>query len=178
MTEFAALDLSLAATGAASTNGAGPPFTAILSSRRTGCERLVDLRHLVLEFVDGCALVVIEGYSMGTARQPSRAHALGELGGVVRVALHEQGIPFVEVAPATVKKLATGKGNASKDEVFAAAIRRLGYDGTSKDEADARWLLEAALQAYGHPAATFVPEFHRAALAKVQWPELVTAVAS
>lgn len=175
--QFAALDLSLTATGFARTNGRQLLATTI-GSPLTGCPRLIDLRASILEWVDGCDLVVIEGYSMGTARQQSHAHALGELGGVVRVALFERGVPFVDVPPATMKKLATGKGNANKDEVFAAAIRRLGYTGTSKDEADARWLLEAALQHYSHAAATVLPEIQRGALVKVVWPELAIGAAA
>lgn len=41
------------------------------------------------------------------------------------------------IAPMQRAKYATGKGNAGKDEVLAAAIRKFGYQGSSNDEADA-----------------------------------------
>ncbi len=175
------LDLSLTATGVAHDFG-----TATLTSRAKGAERLAVLLHLAgslcgFKFHDYDAapefsaadLVVIEGYSMGTARQSSHAHGLGELGGVVRLALFEAGIAYVDVAPASLKKYATGKGNASKDEVYGEAIRRLGYAGKSNDEADALWLRAMALDAYGEPPVT-MPALNRSALTAVHWPALAT----
>jgi Holliday junction resolvasome RuvABC endonuclease subunit len=96
---------------------------------------------------------------------------------VIRLALHEAGIPFAVVQPSTLKRLATGKGNAGKDEVLAAAIRRLGFDGHDNNEADALWLLAAGHVWYGAPGAPQLPASHREALAKVQWPDLIAAAA-
>jgi Holliday junction resolvasome RuvABC endonuclease subunit len=170
------LDLSLTATGVAWPAGE----TGTLTPTRTGMARLADLRDRILAIcdpgigVEGVAdLVAVEGYSFGSRH--SQAHALGELGGVVRLALWEAGVPFVDVAPALLKKYATGHGNAPKEQVLAAAIRRLGYQGHDHNQADAAWLRAVALDAYGHPP-TAMPEAHRQALAKVAWPELRTAV--
>lgn len=176
------LDLSLTSTGVANENG-----QRTLKAQTTGMKRLVKLRdealrsaHMPTQRFDqfGCFkgfchdhvdLVVIEGYSMGTARQSSHAHGLGELGGVVRLALFEAGIPYVDIAPASLKKYATGKGNASKDLVYGEAIRRLGYTGQSNDEADAMWLRAMALDAYGEPIVK-MPAANRTALDAIRWP--------
>jgi Holliday junction resolvasome RuvABC endonuclease subunit len=115
-------------------------------------------------------LAVIEGYAMGID-QPSSLIALGELGGVVRVELYRLGVPHVEVPPATLKKFATGRGHAEKPEMVAAAIAHLNYGAMTHDEADARWLLEMALDHYRFVESR-VPTRQRASLAKVQWPEL------
>lgn len=163
------LDLSLTCTGAAQVAGDEISTTTFQDGHK-GPQRLARLRDGILAYCAGATLVAVEGYSMGTARQASHAHGLGELGGVVRVALFEAGIAYVDVPPACVKKLATGKGNANKNEVFSAAIRRLGYGGTSTDEADARWLLEAAMQGLFHPARTELPLLHLDGLTKVEWP--------
>lgn len=195
------LDLSLTCTGIADELGA-----RTFKPKSTGMERLGWVRHHVLSAVrspemasggdagplmaepgwtmwtpvagqDGRRLVVIEGYSMGTARQSSHAHGLGELGGVVRLALWESGIPYVDVAPASLKKYATGAGNAKKDAVLGSAIRRLGYEGDDHNEADALWLRAMAMDHYGAPVVT-VPAVNRSALAAVKWPVLdVAAVA-
>ncbi len=67
---------------------------------------------------DPLVLDALEGYGHGMARGYALTQ-LGELDGVIRTALFEAGVPFVEVAPATLKKYATGRGNATKPRVPA-----------------------------------------------------------
>ena len=166
-----AFDLSLVATGAA-----GPALHAVRSLRprfgpREPCERLAWLRDAILAETMAADLVVLEGYSYGSHNQ---SHQLGELGGVIRLALHEARRPFVTVAPTTRMAYATGKGQATKEACLAEAVRRFGYDGASTDEADAMTLLAMALDAYGRPEAIPMPQTHRAALAAVAWPRLAS----
>jgi hypothetical protein len=196
-----ALDLSLTATGVADETD-----VSTIRPRTTGMERLKSVREQVLRAVHidgewgsydefGCSapldeddhadLVVIEGYAFagggrktkGGAGMPSHAHALGELGGVVRLALWEAGVAYVDVAPASLKRYATGKGNAPKAEVMMAAGKRLGYDGHDDNESDALWLWHMAMDAYGCVVVK-MPETHRVALAAVKWPELSAAVSA
>ncbi len=169
------LDLSLTATGVALPAGR----TLTIGPKLKGCLRLAYIRNEVMEH---CApveatepewhmdapLVVVEGYSFSSRN--SHAHALGELGGVIRLALHEHGVPYVDVPPSNLKKYATGKGNANKGEMLAAAIRRLDYQGASDNEADALWLRAMGLDALGCPVVE-MPAVNRSALAKVAWPE-------
>lgn len=168
------LDLSLTATGVATEAGC-----EVLAAKIRGCERLAWIRdQAILVVLNEAAvypprradLVVIEGYSFGSRGRT--LYQIGELGGVIRLALHEQGIPFVEVPPSTLKKYATGHGNAGKGEVLAAAIRRLGYDGHDDNEADALWLRAMALDFYGLPGWCILPASHQVALDKIDWPEL------
>ena len=162
-----AYDLSLTCTGWATPTQTGtlvPP-----ESVGKGVERLQWIRDKVLTYADGADLVTIEGYAFGRA---NRAAALGELGGVVRLALHEAEIRYVVLSPSTIKKLATGKGNAAKPAVLVEAVKRLGYDGSDDNESDAMWLLEAALQHYELPERVQLPKAHLVALAVVQWPEI------
>lgn len=166
------LDLSLTATGIAAEAG-----TEVLRTNLRGCERLAWVRDEVMARCctggignkrgTDADLVVIEGYAYARANQ---AHQIGELGGVIRLALHEAGIAYVEAAPAALKKYATGHGNAGKGEVLAAAIRRLGYQGHDDNEADALWLRAMGMDQYG--GRSLVPESHRVALDKVDWPKL------
>lgn len=53
-------------------------------------------------------------------------------------------VPYEGVPVATIKKFATTKGNAGKDEVIAA-VRRMGFDPADDNEADAIALLRWAL---------------------------------
>jgi Holliday junction resolvasome RuvABC endonuclease subunit len=134
-----AYDLSLGKTGAAF---ADDPLvrteTIVYPGTDQGVKRLRWLRSVLVEKAMPADLVIIEGYAY---RAHGRGVSLGELGGAVRVGLADVGIPFVVVPPKSRAKYATGRGDADKYEVLAAAIRRLGYQGDSHDEADALWLV-------------------------------------
>jgi Holliday junction resolvasome RuvABC endonuclease subunit len=106
-------------------------------------------------------LVAIEGYSY--ASHGRSTVSLAELGGIVRYGLWCEGIIYIDVPPSTLKKYATGKGNADKGAMLVAAVKRLGYEGTDNNEADARWLHAVGMALMGKPVAN-VPELHRNAL--------------
>jgi crossover junction endodeoxyribonuclease RuvC len=138
------LDLSLTATGVVDASGRAQTVPGKLPAKASAlaqAQRLVRIRDAVLAACAGAELVVIEGYAYGRAQQ---AHQLGELGGVIRVALTDAGIRWVEVSPAQVKQYATGKGNASKDAMIIAAVKA-GADITTNDQADAWWLRSIGL---------------------------------
>jgi len=161
-----ALDLSLNSTGYAYWNPDGSWNLGTIDPKgRTGERRLSFIRDRVLGWAEVTGgLVAIEGYAYARANQ---AHQIGELGGVVRLALHDAGVEFIEVAPSSVKKYATGKGNANKNAMLVAAGKRLGYGGDSNDEADAAWLCALVLDALGCPVVD-VPQAHRAAVTAVR----------
>jgi Holliday junction resolvasome RuvABC endonuclease subunit len=54
-------------------------------------------------------------------------------------------VPYLGVPVATIKRHATGKGNASKDEVIAAMLKR-GFQPGDDNEADALALLSWAIE--------------------------------
>jgi crossover junction endodeoxyribonuclease RuvC len=169
VTSVLGLDLSLTGTGWAASQSTGT-----FKTKLRGCERLVHLRDDVLELLDAydVDLVVIEGYSYNSRNGGER---IGELGGVIRVALHERDVPFIEVAPAARSKYATGLGNASKDRVVAAIAARTAIAFETSDECDA-WILRAmALDHYGEPVVD-MPAKHRETLRTVDWPELAETV--
>lgn len=158
------LDLSLTATGIACDEHG---TFVISTSKTTGVDRLILIRETVLDHADEADLVAIEGYSFGS--HMAYAHALGELGGAVRVGLFEAMRPYVEVPPAILKKFTTGKGNASKQEVLAAAIRRFGFAGSNDNEADA-WMLKQMAECHYQPYS--IAKVQLDALDKVSWPAL------
>ncbi len=147
------IDPSLTATGVAIVSDAGPmeyrtiePRTDLPLARRL--DVLASGVVQALSSVDnGTALVVIErpfdggkgpvGVKLGCALAACLL-ALTE----VRMA----DLTAVLVAPKVRAKYATGTGNASKAEVQASAIRRLGYPGHNNNEADALWLAYIAAE--------------------------------
>ncbi len=130
--KIAGIDVSLTGTGVAVLNGS--LCTERIESKQTGPARLIEIRDRVREIVAGADLVAIEGYAFAMANQ---AHQMGELGGVLRVMLFEMGLKVLEVAPSQVKKFATGKGSAKKEEMAVAIYKRWGREFRTNDEADA-----------------------------------------
>lgn len=168
------LDPSLSCTALSHPDWVSP---LLIKSKHRGVERLIQIRDSVLLAMhDTAAVVVIEGYSHGSK---FATHVAGELGGVLRVALHEFGARFVDVQPTTLKKFAVGKGNATKDEVLAAAVKA-GANVTGNDAADAWWLMQMGLlqewrvvRDLDDPRVPFMA-YRREALDKVEWPSALT----
>ena len=73
------------------------------------------------------------------------AHAYGGFLATLTAWCEHHGIPYQGVPVGTIKKHATGKGNASKDEMMAA-MRARGYLPADDNEADALALLHWAIQ--------------------------------
>lgn len=169
-----ALDLSLTSTGWAAKFEAQSVASGTFCPKAQGVQRLQEGARWIetLVGVYRPSLILLEGYSFGSGVRGSatRAHSTGEFGGVIRLRIYQLGIPMVEIAPAVRAKFAAGKGNAGKDQVLVEAVKRLGYQGHSKDEADALWLLQAGLIRYGQPGAIRPPQAHLAALDSVEWP--------
>ena len=88
-------------------------------------------------------LGAVEGPALGAT---SRADDLGQVRGVVLLTLYRHGIPSLMVAPTSLKKFATGHGQAKKDKMVESAVAELNRD-LNDDEADAYWLSRVA-QAY------------------------------
>jgi Holliday junction resolvasome RuvABC endonuclease subunit len=168
MTYVIGLDLSLTSTGVAHGD-----TTASFQPKTKGMERLDGVLGFVLDAVGAAPdpFVVVEGYSFSSRN--SHAHALGELGGVVRHELWRRSVPYVDVPPTCRAKFATGKGNAAKAEVVSAVSARTGLLWAGKgaeDQCDAWVLQEMGLTRLGRPRHQW-PRAHTAALEAVKWPE-------
>lgn len=164
------LDLSLTSTGVAL-----PELNTYIASKKKGPARLIEIRNKLIEYLESVQspVAIIEGYSFGSRN--SQAHATGELGGVVRVMLHERLIPYVEVPPTCRAKFATGKGNAGKNEVISSVSARTGivWSGSGADDMCDAWLLrEMALVKMGLSTISW-PATHLAGMDKVDWTSLL-----
>lgn len=163
------LDLSLTSTGYSCGDN-----QKVLNTKTRGPERLFIISTLLLEELQSVEnpIVLIEGYSF--ASRNSQAHSIGELGGVVRVMLWSNKIPYVEIPPTVRAKFATGKGNASKGEVVSAISARTGivWSGSGADDLCDAWILEeCGLLKLGRPRFEW-PVLNKSALDKVDWSML------
>lgn len=169
MKSIAGIDLSLSSTGW-SCNGE----TESISVKSKGARRLFDIRNIFMDLMIDADFpgVVIENYAFSS--RASQAHALGELGGVIRVALYEMHVPYVEVPPTSRAKFATGRGNAGKSEVVSSISARTGisWQGKGADDQCDAWILEEMGRcALGRQRFDW-PKTHVEALNKILWHEL------
>lgn len=175
------LDLSLTSTGVYDPeHAAGVTIKVPIAKNASELQRARRLGTITKRVLEVCGLtgehyfpradlVVLEGYAFGAKAQ--REH-MGELGGLMKVRLMWAGVPFVVVPPSKLKMYATGRGNASKEEVLLAVARRAGAEITGNDVADAWVLFQMAAAHYSHPFRVVMPQSHDRALAGVEWPEI------
>lgn len=158
------LDLSIAATGCCHPDGEVETWKY---AAKHGDLRLRYIADEVEASAMTCPdLFVIEDL-------PTHAHGAGITGmvhGAVRTVLLELAVPYALVPPATLKKYATGKGNADKTAMALALYKRTGLELADDNQVDAWWLRAAGLHHLGQPVVD-LPAAQVEALAKVEWPE-------
>lgn len=167
------LDLSLTSTGY-SHNGE----TGVLSFDEKGAHRLWLMKRAVEDLVirNSIDVVVLEGYSF--ASRNSQAHSIGELGGVIRLLLWELGKPVVVIPPTCRAKFATGKGNASKNEVISSVSAKTGkvWSNPGADDKCDAWIMEEMVLSYLSKPRYDWPATNISALEKVDWTHLNTYI--
>lgn len=96
-----------------------------ISSAETEVQRYLELATWVLGIIDRVQpeLIVLEDYAFSAN---GRITQLSENTGTLKVKLfeHHPQIPLRIVAPTTMKKFATGRGIATKDDIWAAFTKR------------------------------------------------------
>lgn len=167
-----AFDLSLTSTGIAVVEADGTAKVRRHMPKTKGYQRIRGIRDACLIAVGQLPAVAdvlaVEGPAFGA--QGDAYHQLAGLWWHVTEALDSTGIPLVVVPPASIKTYATGKGNATKDLVLAAAVRRFPeVDVNDNNEADALWAAALVRRQYGDPIDA-VPAVNLRALDKVAWP--------
>lgn len=161
MSVVVGIDPSLTATGLAAPGGC-----ITITTRAGDPKRLQVIHDTVFAAVDGADLAVIEDL-------PTHAHGAGLTGmaqGVIRLACIRADVPFATVPAATLKKFATGSGNAGKADMRMELYKRTGLDLRDDNQVDAFWLRQAGLHLTGHPDAVALPKTHTDALTKVKTP--------
>ena len=110
--------------------------------------RMTDLLEKILKEIDAVtpprksifSSIAIEGFGFAS----NRGFLLGGIGWGIRCALYREGMDYIEVAPAALKKFTGGKGNAPKDVVRLEVYKRWGYEHKSDNVIDAYVLAQIA----------------------------------
>jgi len=145
---FAGIDPSLRSTGLVIIGSGILDISKITPKNIDGVKRLQYIRDAVNIKTKDCEAVCVEGPSLYSV---NRADDIGQLRGVLLVTLADMGIPTIVIPPTSLKKFATGRGDASKEQMIEAAKLKTGGEISGDDEADAFWL---ALLAQGLHAPT------------------------
>jgi Holliday junction resolvasome RuvABC endonuclease subunit len=152
MTLVMGIDPSISGTGVAHVNG---DLDTIKTTPKQGDgERLLIIYRTLRDYV----------WTSGTDRPlrmpklaviedlPANAMSAGITGrsqGIVRLVLTQFKVPYVAIPPATLKKFATGKGNAKKDAMREAWLAYSGEDNKDDNQVDAAWLRTIGLHLKG-----------------------------
>ncbi len=78
-------------------------------------------------------------------RGTDAAHIYGGIIAIIASACELNDIPYQGIPVGTIKKHATGKGNANKKAMVEAAQAKFGPEVTDDNRADALWILDYAL---------------------------------
>ena len=141
------IDPSLTSTGIVAGSGPDDFGAWLCKSRKLGdtvadrfrrYSQLLDEVEGVLVELQPIDAVFIEGYAFAAN---GRAVYTGEYGGQLRALVYQYAEKLVEVAPTTLKRFATGRGQFRKGEgkapMVAAVLERWGYESHCDDDADA-----------------------------------------
>lgn len=171
MLRIMGLDLSLNGTGVCLPDNR---VMTIKLKAEHGDNRLCIIRDTVRRFLPKVDLCVIEG--MGRFKGNTGA-VIAEVHGTIKTELMDQGVPYAFVTPSTLKKWATGNGNADKALMMAEAYRQGGLRFKDSDTCDAWWLRQAGNDHYGVTMdITPLPDPGRSALLDVaDWPMIKNA---
>lgn len=157
------IDPSLSSTGVAIESGAWTIHTDAGDPVRL--QHIYQRVNATLASAWGDGLAVIEDL-------PSHAKSAGLTGmaqGVIRLAAINCGVPYLTVPAASLKKYATGKGNATKADMRMAWYQRAGEDVRDDNQVDALWLRQIGLALLGLDAIP-LPKTHLVALEKLTLP--------
>ncbi len=169
MVNVIGIDPSLAATGVAAADG-----TSWTIATKAGDPDRLAMIYQRISATAGAATFAQTDDSLAVIEDlPTHAHGAGLTGmaqGVIRLALINNAMPYVTVAAATLKKYATGKGNATKADMRMAWFQRTGQDIRDDNQVDALWLRQIGLALLDDPTRIALPKTHLVALDKVARP--------
>lgn len=164
MTGVLGLDLSLAASGVALPNGhlktVRPYFGPDHPGRRF--DELDGHFEQIVRYLNP-SVAVVEG--IGLHGYPLSLVGMGGIHAIVLRRLFRASVQVFVAAPTQVKLWATGKGNASKDEMIAAA-QVAGAEPADDNQADAWWLRDMGVAALER---RIVVDHQAAVLTKLDW---------
>jgi Holliday junction resolvasome RuvABC endonuclease subunit len=149
--------------------------TWVYKSSYRGIKRLVDIRHWLQSKLEWMALQGYEFHDIameGMVLKSQFANAAGELTATVKLTLwdHFEDTQYehcrtpIQIPPTTVKKYATGKGNAKKQEMLMQIYKRYGVEFNDDNAADSYAIARMA-------SGSITSEIEKTAIELIQDPK-------
>ncbi len=161
------IDLALVNSGIVVLENSSIAKKVSIKSKPSGdrpTDELKRIRKIVQEIEDivsdyNPSIAVIENLAFAIRSTTSLTQLAG-LSFLTRAMLSDYRIPFILVAPTTLKRFATGKGNSEKDHIVLAAYKEYGIDDINNDIADALFLskIGSMILGYDKPKAIYQTE--------------------
>lgn len=122
------------------------------SSRRHegGGMRFVRWRKALLDLLGDDEPRMVAYEEVAAHKGSAAAHVYGGLLGTLSEVCETRDIPYRGFSVGTIKRHATGKGNANKQMMIDAACERWGQSVEDDNQADALWLLDLAVKELWH----------------------------
>lgn len=134
------LDLSLSATGLCLIDSGTAISGSLIKTDKRDLSRLDEIESVTCNWLDMAIdlhrqrlVVILEGYGFST----QFGILLGELGGIIRLALYRRNIETYTIQPTSVKKFITGQGKGEKSMVMKELYKRYSLDLNDNNLADA-----------------------------------------
>ena len=106
--------------------------------------RLIKLRNLIQQTHENKPLDLVVFEAVRAFRHQQAVVCQSELQGVVKAWCHDNNIEYKGYTSSEIKKHATGKGNAKKDQMIKAAAEMFEIKIFDDNHADALWILDLA----------------------------------
>ena len=119
------------------------------SSYTQELERYDSISEWAVQKTIGCDQVALEGYAYGAK---GRVFHIAENTGVLKYKMYQNSMPLEIVEPTKVKKFATGKGNASKTDMYASF--------TQETFVDLAKLIQPDREEIGNPLSDIVDSYY------------------
>lgn len=137
-----------------------------------GIERLVEIydwfSKLCVDYEVG--MMAIEGYAYAP-KIIAHSFELVEVGGVLKLLFCQRGIPYIVVAPTTLKLYATGSGKSHKSEMMLHVFKRWDVELNNEHEIDAYALAQLCTAIWqiksNQTQQQILPEYQRRAVTTI-----------
>ena len=117
----------------------------VATTKLRGVTRLAAIRTAIRDLLAANPDIhsaAMEGYAYDVGA--GRVFELGECGGMVKMCLHDAGIPFVVVPPASLKLFVSSNGSSDKEAMRRAVLAKWKVDIEQDDQCDAYGLAQLA----------------------------------